>query len=118
MDLTKSETELVALFLEGHQHAFEQVYDTYAPMLLGSISRIVPDKYLASRVFRQSFVYIWQNRSAYDPAKERLFTWMNKCAFEIAVDLAVRMEQDEQLPQQKNQASGFGASKDHYNNVR
>ncbi len=103
MGLTNTEAEVVFLFQNGDQKAFEQLYDQYAPMLFGVISRLVPDPKLATRVFQQSFIYIWQQRTSYNSGKERIFTWMSKCALKIAVTTARQLE---------NAADGYQANQD------
>lgn len=110
MGLTKSETEVIALFQKGDKQAFDQLYDTYAPMLLGAISRVVPDPKLAAQVFQQSFIYIWQNRTSYNPEKERFFIWMNKCALNIAVSIANGLEKETNNPKSENQDTDFYVS--------
>ena len=109
MGLTNPEAEIVILFQKGDQQAFEQLYDEYAPMLFGVISRLVPDTRLANQVFQQSFIYLWQNRATYHPGKERFFTWMNKCALNIAVATARQLENAEESVQE-NQDSSFNVS--------
>ncbi len=107
MGLTKSESEVITLFQRGDKKSFEQLYDQYAPMLFGVVSRVVPDPRLAVQVFQQSFIYLWQNKASYDPRKERFFTWMNKCALQMAVSVAKNEEKMADSAPSENQDTGF-----------
>jgi Sigma-70 region 2 len=71
----------------GSKADFDKVYARYAPLLLGYIARITSDNAMAERSLQQVFMEIWQSRKAYEPARERLFTWM--CRIAKKVTLAV-----------------------------
>ncbi|WP_051189352.1 RNA polymerase sigma factor [Daejeonella oryzae] len=72
--------DLIILFQNGSKTAFVKLYDTYAPSLLGAISRIINDKHEAETILQKSFGTVWQNRKQYNPEKERIFTWLVKIA--------------------------------------
>jgi RNA polymerase sigma-70 factor (ECF subfamily) len=109
MGLTNPEAEIVVLFQKGDQQAFEQLYDQYAPMLFGVVSRLVPDTSLASHILQQTFILLWQNRTSYNPGKERIFTWMNKYALATAV-AAARQQEGTEEGLRSNQDSSFYVS--------
>jgi RNA polymerase sigma factor (sigma-70 family) len=72
--LQKSEPEVLAL-----------LYDAYAPVLLGLISRIVRNSQRAEYVLQETFVAIWRQRATYNAAHSGLLTWMIMVAKETAL---------------------------------
>lgn len=70
---------------QGNKYAFEQIYDQYAPMLFGILMRITSGKRKpAEQLLQQSFIYIWQHKSFYNPEKECIFAWMIRSARQIS----------------------------------
>ncbi|WP_276497113.1 RNA polymerase sigma factor [Pontibacter litorisediminis] len=63
-----------------------KLYDAYAPVMMGLISRIVEDADVAEEVLKNSFVAIWTRIGRYDGAKERLLTWSLAIAREVALE--------------------------------
>ena len=72
--LQKSEPEVLAL-----------LYDAYAPVLLGLITRIVRNTQTAELVLQETFLAIWQQRATYHPSRCGLLTWMIMVAKETAL---------------------------------
>ncbi|HNM07044.1 MAG TPA: sigma-70 family RNA polymerase sigma factor [Chitinophagales bacterium] len=70
----------------GDTEVLKTVYERYAPALLGVISRMVQDDYLAEDILQEAFVKIWHNASAYDASKGRLFTWMLNICRNLTID--------------------------------
>jgi RNA polymerase sigma factor (sigma-70 family) len=81
----ETEQSLVAALRQGRQEKLSELYDAYAPILLGMITRIVKDSDLAEQVLQESFVAIWSRIGKYDASKERLLTWGLAIAREIAL---------------------------------
>ncbi|MEO8794759.1 MAG: sigma factor [Daejeonella sp.] len=77
---TLADETLIASFQNGSQQAFAELYDKYAPALLGAISRIIIDREKAEEILQQTFSLIWKKKELYSPAKERFFTWIIKIA--------------------------------------
>ena len=71
-----NEDALIVALKAGNQKAFEELYDRFAPNLLGVLLRLVHDQAQAEDLLQDSFVKIWRNLALYEPAKGRLFTWM------------------------------------------
>ncbi|CAM4126299.1 RNA polymerase sigma factor, sigma-70 family [Pedobacter westerhofensis] len=78
--LNDVDNNLVTLFQHGDKEVYTRLYNKYAPAVLGVLSRMVGDKALAEECTNDAFCLIWSKRKDYDPAKERLFTWMIKIA--------------------------------------
>ena len=80
------EDGLVKGLKAGDQQAVEELYNRYAPALMGIITRIVKSDEVAEDVLQDTFVKIWKSIAKYDPTKGRLFTWMANVAKNTAID--------------------------------
>jgi DNA-directed RNA polymerase specialized sigma24 family protein len=69
-----------------NEQAFLVLYDKYAASILGILVRMTSNRKLAEKCLDHSFTRIWSERQQYDPAKEKLFTWMTKIARSCAAD--------------------------------
>ena len=65
--------------------AFEEIYDKYAPAIMGIITRIVFDKTAAGIILEKTFIEIWKTRQMYEPSKESFFIWIVKIARSFAM---------------------------------
>lgn len=81
-----SEEELIELLKSGEKVAFEYLYDNYSGALFGIIFKMINDQQLAEDVLQEAFVKIWNNFSAYDASKGRLFTWMLNLTRNLTID--------------------------------
>lgn len=82
----ETEQSLVAALKQGRQEMLGKLYDAYAPVMMGVISRIVPDAEVAEQVLQETFVAIWTRIGVYDASKERLLTWGLAIARGIALE--------------------------------
>jgi RNA polymerase sigma-70 factor (ECF subfamily) len=80
------EPELIAMLKARDEMSLRILYDHYSAALYGVILRIVIDKETAEDVLQETFVKIWNNASAYDSAKGRLYTWLLNIARNTAID--------------------------------
>ena len=81
-----SEEELVMLVKNQDQEAFSYLYDSYSAALNGIIFRMVEKRELAEDILQEAFIKIWNNFSAYDSSKGRLFTWMLNITRNLTID--------------------------------
>lgn len=81
-----SEEELIDLLKSNNKSAFEYLYDNYSGALYGVIFKIISDHEQAEDILQEAFVKIWNNFSAYDPLKGRLFTWMLNITRNLTID--------------------------------
>jgi RNA polymerase sigma-70 factor (ECF subfamily) len=81
-----SESELIQLLQERKRKGFEILYDNYAPVLLGVISRIIRNKETAEDILSETFIKIANSFQQYDASKGRLFTWMINIARNLSID--------------------------------
>ncbi|RNI29137.1 RNA polymerase sigma factor [Rufibacter latericius] len=71
----EAEQRLIEAIQEGKQEAFGLLYDAFAPVLMGLISRMVPEPHIAEEVLKETFLTIWSRIHIYDPSKSRFLTW-------------------------------------------
>ena len=76
----KSLESMILSFKQGDQACFGQLYDRYAPVLMGVITQIVKDPELSADCLQHAFSEIWNEKMSYDLTKERFFNWMMKIA--------------------------------------
>lgn len=84
---SRKEAELaLAISLQQSQpEVLALLYDAYAPVLLGLITRIVRNSQTAELVLQETFLAIWQQRTTYKAAQCGLLTWMIMVAKETAL---------------------------------
>ena len=85
--MTSGDAHLIEAIRKGDRAALGNLYDAYGAALNGVILRMVQNEELAQEVLQDTFVKIWRNAAAYDPAKGRPFTWMLNIARNTAIDL-------------------------------
>lgn len=77
---TDAEKNMVILFQQGEIGSYNNLYNKYAPAILGVLIRTIGDQQLAEECMQAAFIKIWAERQNYNPSKERLFTWLLKIA--------------------------------------
>ncbi len=92
----ETEQSLTAALQEGKREVLGKLYDAYAPVMLGVISRIVPDPHMAEEVLQETFVAIWSRIKGYDASKSRFLIWGLAIARGIAQD-ALKRDRYKQL---------------------
>ncbi|MCJ8164177.1 sigma-70 family RNA polymerase sigma factor [Pontibacter sp. E15-1] len=86
----ETEQSLMAALQQGRQEVLGLLYDAYAPVMLGVISRIVPDQHMAEEVLQETFVAIWSRIKVYDASKGRFLIWGLAIARGIALETLKR----------------------------
>ena len=80
-----SEPELVSGLKANDQLAFSKLYDQYAALLLGVITKIVSDKTEAIALLQTTFATIRLQIDQYQFQKQPLFVWLLQIARSTAV---------------------------------
>jgi RNA polymerase sigma-70 factor (ECF subfamily) len=75
---------------EGSAAAFERLYRTCAPLLLGVAKRIVGRQELAEEVLHDSFARIWSMAERFDALASQPVAWMVSIARNRAIDTMAR----------------------------
>lgn len=78
--------QLVERLTEGHNDAFEYLYDHFATTLFGIILRIVPVEKEAENILQDCFVKVYRHIGSYDENKGKLATWLINIARNTAID--------------------------------
>lgn len=78
--LDEMDKNMEAMFKQGDHNDYLKLYNKYAPAVLGVLMRTLGDRKLAEDCVNTVFLEIWEKRFAYNPDRERLFTWMLKIA--------------------------------------
>ena len=66
---TSEEKELLLLLKDGHEPAFEKIYNLYSSRLFGNIYKIVKSESTAQELLQEVFIKLWNNRANIDPEK-------------------------------------------------
>jgi RNA polymerase sigma-70 factor (ECF subfamily) len=94
------EAALVACVIEGDAKALEQLYERHSRGVYSLAMRLLGDSPAAEEVVQETFVKLWRQPAAYQPARGRLFPWLLGVAHHHAVDLLRRrqLEQRHRAP--------------------
>lgn len=65
--INSNEKDLLSLFSEGDQDAFEKIYRLYSPRLFGFLLKLVKSEEHATELLQEIFIKIWNGRSKFDP---------------------------------------------------
>jgi len=77
---------LVRAVGEGSREAVAELYDRFAPMLLGLARRVVQDPAEAEEVVQEAFVHLWSRARGYDSARSSVATWLALVTRSRAID--------------------------------
>jgi RNA polymerase sigma-70 factor, ECF subfamily len=72
---------------ERDEAALTALYDHYAPLVTGLATSILRDSSLAEEATHDVFLRLWQQPSAYDPARGTFAGWLLRVARNRAIDL-------------------------------
>lgn len=92
------EPELVSSLKANNQLAFAKLYDQYAALLLGVITKIVPDKTEAIELLEKTFTTIRLQLDQFRFAKQPLFLWLLKIARSTALEALKERQRIKTLP--------------------
>ena len=73
---TSIDQEFIRLLKKKDPQALSMLYDKYAPVFYGSITRLVPHEDQCEAVLIRAFMNIFITINKYDPGKEKFFSWM------------------------------------------
>jgi RNA polymerase sigma-70 factor, ECF subfamily len=77
---------LIRRVVEGDTAAIGELYDQYAPVMLGLSARIVGDRETAEEIVQESFVRIWRSAASYDSTRGRLGSWMMSIVHNLSLN--------------------------------
>ena len=83
---TMNDSTLVRALAEGNEGAVGELYDRYAPLLLGLARRILGSSEDAEEVLQEAFLQAWERAPRYDPQRSSVSTWLALLARSRAID--------------------------------
>jgi RNA polymerase sigma-70 factor, ECF subfamily len=87
-----SDVELLAKLSAGDVSAAGELYDRYAPLLLGLSLRIVRDRALAEDVVHDAFIAMSERAAQYSPDRGVVAAWLVTLVRNLSIDRARRRE--------------------------
>lgn len=85
-DVNSRLLDVLALVKNRDESALAQFYDMTSRYVYGLAVKICVDSSLAEEVTSDVYVHVWQNVSAYDPARARVLTWVMMLCRSRAID--------------------------------
>jgi RNA polymerase sigma-70 factor (ECF subfamily) len=85
---------LIERVQRGDRVAFAGLYDAIAPMVFGTVKRVLRDQAMSEEVTQEVFVELWTSAARFDDTKASVSTWAVTIARRRAVD-RVRREQSQ-----------------------
>ncbi|HFC11239.1 MAG TPA: sigma-70 family RNA polymerase sigma factor [Anaerolineae bacterium] len=88
---------------QGDQAALSTLYDRYAPIVLGVLTRIIGERPAAEEVLQEVFWRIWDKSASFDASKGKFKSWLFSIARRKAID-AVRRRKVRPQPMKSDSA--------------
>ena len=89
--------ELLSAIARGDRQAYRALYERYAPILLGLLSRILGDRGEAEDVLQEVFLQIWKKAGDFDERRGRALHWLATIARNRALDRRSTIESRRRL---------------------
>jgi RNA polymerase sigma-70 factor (ECF subfamily) len=86
----RGDSDLMAAFAQREPGAAEELYRRFAPRIFGLGKVMLGDASRAEDLVQDTFVKLWRNSAAYDPARGSVDTWVLLIARSLAIDLIRR----------------------------
>ncbi|RYD87432.1 MAG: sigma-70 family RNA polymerase sigma factor, partial [Sphingobacteriales bacterium] len=81
-----TDEELMSRLSQRDQAAFTEIYERFAPRLLGLAMVILKDRCEAEDVIQESFLFIWNKAAQFDAERGKAFTWATLTVRHRAID--------------------------------
>jgi len=107
------DTLLVQAIAKGDARALELVYERHSRGVYSMAARVLGDASAAEEVVQETFLKLWRQPNAYQPARGRLLPWLLGVAHHHAVDILRRR----QLEQRHRISPGGDGSVDAFENL-
>ena len=85
-DARTGDAEIMRRIASGEPEALGELYDLFAPRVLGLTTRILADPHEAQDILQEVFLHVWRNPSNYLPERGSLLTWILILARSRAID--------------------------------
>ncbi len=84
------DTALVVALASGEAWALERIYDRHSRGVYSLALHLLGDRGVAEEVVQETFLKLWRQPAAYQPARGRLQSWLLGVAHHHAIDLLRR----------------------------
>lgn len=81
-----ADAALVRQVADRQAEALGELYDRFAPLLLGLVVRILGSRAEAEEVLQDVFLHVWNQAGRYDPSRSSVSTWLVLIARSRAID--------------------------------
>lgn len=81
----QEDTRLVTGIQKGDQQALSELYNKYAPALMGIICKIVPHEKMAEAILQHTFLLAWQQLDTSQICQSSIFTCLLRLARSTAI---------------------------------
>jgi RNA polymerase sigma-70 factor (ECF subfamily) len=87
-----NDEQIMTLVVSGNCDALEVLYDRYAPMVLGVVTRIVQDRNMAEEVLQEAFWRVWDKADSFEQQRGSFSSWLFSIARRQAIDVTRRQK--------------------------
>lgn len=81
-----SDEVLMSRVTDGDSHALEALYDRYAPIVLGVLTKILHERGAAEEALQETFWRVWTKAESFDEARGAFRPWLFSVARRLAID--------------------------------
>jgi RNA polymerase sigma factor (sigma-70 family) len=93
----QADSVLAARLRAGDEAALAEIYDRFAPTVLGVARRVTGDPHAAEEAVQEAFLWVWTHPERFDPSRGTLRSWLVVLSYRRAVDW-VRTEVSRRRP--------------------
>lgn len=77
---------LLQRIADGQPQALEQLYDRYAPAVMGLACKMMGDEASAEEIVQETFWRVWQNARSYRAGQGRCLSWLFGITRNLSID--------------------------------
>lgn len=89
---SQQDEQLMASVAAGNSAAFEELYDRYAPAVLGMLVKTLQDRPLAEEALQESFWRVWEKAHSFNEDRGSFRAWIFSIAKRQAIDTIRRQK--------------------------
>jgi len=90
---SKTDEELIALIIQNHRPALEELYDRYVKLVYSFSFKLTKgDREKTKEIVQQVFLRLWTTKRTYNPLQGKFVNWILTITRNIAIDI-IRKEQ-------------------------
>jgi RNA polymerase sigma-70 factor (ECF subfamily) len=82
----QADSVIAARLRAGDEAALAEIYDRFAPTVLGVARRVTGDPHAAEEAVQEAFLWVWTHPERFDPSRGTLRSWLAVLSYRRAVD--------------------------------